>query len=98
MIEPITMTKYNEILDVPQRSKLDRMFDEACLTTLVAIGTHRFCEGFVDLKQVSEEWNVLHCVGCGLRIIVPIEIRTYGQLRKYLNIRREPMEILRRWG
>ncbi len=49
------------------------------------VGAHRGCkEGTVRLQGLGTH-NVLHCPNCSLRLEVPIEVGTYGQLREWAN-------------
>jgi len=47
------------------------------------IGNHGICTDFIDLKSVSTTHNVILCRSCKLRIVIPKEIETYGDLRRY---------------
>lgn len=49
------------------------------------IGIHQFCKGEVSLRQVAKGYNALFCPKCGMRILLPTEIKTYGELRKFLS-------------
>lgn len=44
-------------------------------------GVHVLCNGFVNWRRVSEEWNVLKCRNCGLRVYFPatIDLQVYDR-------------------
>lgn len=46
---------------------------------------HWICNGFVDIKEVSETHNMILCRKCHLRIVIPNTIKTYGELKKYFS-------------
>lgn len=48
------------------------------------VGYHDYCGGYFRIKPISETHNCLICLyGCGLRIVIPKGIDTYGKLRKW---------------
>lgn len=47
------------------------------------IGVHELCTGFIDCKPVSKSHNALLCRRCGLRIVIPIAVSTFGKLRQW---------------
>lgn len=49
------------------------------------IGIHEICNGYVNIKQNSRTHHALLCPNCGLRIPIPIWVKTYGDLRKALR-------------
>jgi hypothetical protein len=49
------------------------------------VGVHTYCNGFVDMKRTSLTHNVLYCRSCSLRVVFPIEIKTYGELREHIG-------------
>jgi len=46
---------------------------------------HKYCRGLFDFRHVTKDKNVLLCSSCGLRILVPTKVKTYGELRKYMK-------------
>jgi len=44
-------------------------------------GIHDICNGSIDLKQTSMTHSALFCRACGLRVVFPNTIKTYGDLR-----------------
>ncbi len=48
-------------------------------------GVHDLCDGWIDLRQVSKGFNALICRRCHLRVLVPVDIKTYGKLRLYFE-------------
>lgn len=49
------------------------------------IGTHSYCDCWVDIKNVSPKFNALVCRGCNLIIHIPIEIKTWNELTAYMK-------------
>jgi len=99
MIEPIILNKYGEILKPPSDSKFSKYREEDRLLAKLIDGTypsdhnighHDICRGWIDIRKVSSTHNVITCAKCNLRIIIPEEIKTYRDLRKYLT---EKIEI-----
>jgi hypothetical protein len=87
MLTPIRIGKHGEMLcDSVHDSHSDD--DEMYL----CIGVHDVCNCYVDIKAVSDTHRAMCCRGCGLRLVIPMEVLTYGQLRAYqeLDIRLNP--------
>ena len=80
MFEPIKISKFGDKLDSYPQSK-------DCDETKIQgyIGTHEICSGFVDVKDASETYRALCCRSCGLRIMIPVELKTLGELRNYMK-------------
>lgn len=53
------------------------------------IGRHEVCEGKITLHNVSSTHNVLRCNVCGLRILIPNTITTYGALLEHFSKNRQ---------
>jgi len=53
---------------------------------LKSVSIHNTCNGFVDLMQTSEEFQTFVCRSCGLRVVIPISCRTYGDVVGWLPI------------
>lgn len=49
------------------------------------VGLHQHCNGWVDKKDVTEKYDVLLCRACCLRIKISKTIKTYKQLRLYIE-------------
>lgn len=49
------------------------------------IGTHSYCDSWVDIKNISPKFNALVCRGCDLIIHIPIDIRTWDELVVYIK-------------
>lgn len=53
-----------------------------CLCAIgCVVGTHMGC--WVHLVHESETHRALWCRDCGLRIVIPAEVNTYGKLRQW---------------
>lgn len=46
---------------------------------------HLVCDGRMNLQTVSPTHRAMHCPKCGLRVIFPKKVGTYGELRKYFK-------------
>ena len=80
MIEPIKLTEFGEMLKgYPDSEVGDEGNLESC------IGVHYLCRGWVDIGRISQTHNAIICRSCKLRIPVPKEIKTYGDLRHHLS-------------
>ena len=84
MIEDIKITQYGEYLHAYQVAEWNDDYEESSHLSST-IGTHVLCDGFIDIKEVSQTHNVLSCRACGLRFYIPIKVDTYGKLRKYMK-------------
>lgn len=51
------------------------------------VGVHDICGEYIDRKHSSRKFDVLYCKSCGLRVKIPVRIKTFGDLRRfsYLN-------------
>jgi len=65
-----------------QRFDLDFASDGK-LVDSVQVGVHNICGGFIGCRQVSPTYYALHCGGCGLRILLPVEIRTKEEIIEF---------------
>ena len=84
---PIQLTEHGERLrECPPADVLgDHTRDDHNLKH--APGIHDYCSSWFDVVQVSKTHNALHCKGCGLRVVFPSTITTYGELRRYFEVR-----------
>lgn len=48
------------------------------------VGLHRYCNGWVDRHRATLRHDTLVCRACGLRVYIPIETETFGDLRQVL--------------
>lgn len=46
---------------------------------------HFICNGWVDLMPVAYGNNAIVCRHCGLRVVIPSSIETFGYLREYVQ-------------
>lgn len=77
-MEKIVLTEFGEcLLEYPSTQTSDQDRLGSC------VGMHEGCNS-VDLKPVSATHNAIYCRHCGLRIVIPKEIDTYGKLRQYM--------------
>ena len=45
---------------------------------------HKYCNGWVDRKRVTKTNDALVCRACHMRVLFPMEIKTFGELRQAL--------------
>lgn len=50
-----------------------------------SIGVHERCNGFMDAVTGPEKFNVIICRKCFLRVYMPVEIKTYYDLRRWVE-------------
>lgn len=85
-LEPVTLTQYGEQLR--QNPAHPSSVGEKNATEETQIGqccpVHDVCNSWMDVKHISETHNALVCRGCGLRVVYPVGVTTYGELRQYL--------------
>lgn len=89
-MNPIQLTVEGDMLreyppSVDQGYFADHTRDGDTLSSCV--GIHAFCGGWADRKRATEIYDAVLCRLCHLRILFPKEIKTYGQLRGYLESR-----------
>jgi len=51
----------------------------------IEMSVHEHCKGLITTVGVSKSHLVLRCSNCGLRIPVPAEVLTLGDLRKHFE-------------
>jgi hypothetical protein len=88
-LEPIVFDRYDDRMGVRTRQIGDSsppIRDDALLES--SVGVHLHCEGDMELRHTSPEWNALVCKKCFLRIPIPSELKTLGDLRTWLNPKR----------
>ena len=44
---------------------------------------HALCRGTVNIAQTSETHQTIRCRNCGLRLVAPIEIQTWRDLKEF---------------
>lgn len=42
---------------------------------------HKVCSGFVDVIETTAKFKVLLCRACGLRLVIPVETKTFADLQ-----------------
>jgi hypothetical protein len=75
-VKPIVLNEIGESLTLDRSATDDN---------LLSGGTHTCCGGEADVVPITPEYKVVHCKKCGLRIEVPANVRTYGDLRVFLE-------------
>jgi|GEM_PF-699346 len=84
---PIQLTSEGDILEEYPLS-VDRGYfvDHARDTNEFSsscVGIHKFCNGYVDRNRATETHDAIRCRQCGVRVLFPKEVKTYGDLRSY---------------
>jgi len=62
---------------------VDHTQDESKLDACV--GIHMYCDGQMKRGGMTATHDVIVCMGCYLRIPLPREVETYGELRQFLT-------------
>jgi len=87
-LEPIQLTSEGDLLmEYPRDSngfgrEDSHVRDSHQLNSTV--GLHKYCLGWVDRKRATKTHDALVCRTCYMRILFPIEVKTYGELRQAL--------------
>jgi len=84
-LKPIVLSRYNEaLIQYPDEHDDSKELQKTgCVNT--CIGVHQHCDGLVDLREVSNTHNAIVCRDCGLRVVVPKGLKTYGSLRHHMS-------------
>lgn len=82
MSDKIVLNSFGETL-IPYPGNEDNPEDEEELE--LCVGIHDICDGWVDVRDVSDSHNVLYCRACGLRIYLCKDIKTWKDLRVELE-------------
>ncbi len=48
------------------------------------IGSHEFCAGWMNVVQVSETQQALHCRRCNFRLVIPLVVNTWKKLEAHM--------------
>lgn len=90
----IRISNYDDILLVNvARLKLNHILPISLTTRFPMVGEHAICGGIITFHQSSDSWDVLLCSKCGLRIMVPNSIKTFGDLEKHFKDRMSDFEM-----
>lgn len=82
----IQLTAYGDELTEPGTTSGDATRLSGC----IGVGVHAVCRGFVDIHQTTLTHQALVCRRCKLRVVVPREVRTLGDLRRWSAEDRRP--------
>ncbi|MDP2934382.1 MAG: hypothetical protein Q8N59_01255 [bacterium] len=92
-MEPIKLTEYGDVLTVDPYVVV-AIDDNTELHEFKGgwqgrIGKHGHgwndCTREIEIKKITELYNVIFCKGCFLRIVIPSTVKTYGDLRSFLK-------------
>ena len=82
MLIPILISEHGDMIEgYPSFSGISNNTDETELNTCV--GVHMVCNGWIDINTTSVTHKALTCRKCKMRIVIPLEIKTFGDLRKH---------------
>ena len=81
-LQPIELTLDHDLLVEHSGNFSWHYSEDTVLNSLV--GVHKGCGYAMYRRHSNEKFDCLVCSGCFLRILFFREIRTYGELRKYL--------------
>lgn len=79
--EPIRITEDGDLLE--EYPQTPHPVDDQELGSCP--GIHRHCEGWIDRHHATDHYDTLVCRRCYLRVIIPREAKTYGDLRLYFT-------------
>lgn len=85
----LIVTKYGEAIRLTNTypgSETPQMTEETVIDEHLIV--HDLCQGFVDVLEISDTYKCLRCRHCGLRVVYPKSVKTYGDLKKYLDTER----------
>lgn len=84
----IKLTVYGETLEV-KRGVADEtpMNGSSNGSSVKPIMTHNVCNGCLDLVRISAKHQAIICRECLLRVVFPLTVKTFGDLRRYLRER-----------
>lgn len=78
--KPVIVSEINEMIRAGFSQNYTHSGDGTKLKNSLV---HAICSSYVDFKSVSPTHNVLVCRGCHMRIPIPKEIETIGDLRRH---------------
>ncbi len=85
-LTPVQLTPEGDLLcEYPPRGSgfVDHSRDDKALTTCV--GVHKYCSGYMDRVRATARHDAILCRSCGLRVLFPRTVQTYGELRAALR-------------
>ncbi len=82
--KPVVVSSYGEEIRATFSQNFAHKGEETKLACSGSIA-HSICSYRVELKQISSTHNALVCSGCGMRIVIPAEVETVGQLRTHFS-------------
>lgn len=87
MRKPMVIDADGEVMEATATDPSDPYYkvqSDANILQSGTIGVHRRCEGWIDLK-VGTKVNAILCLKCGLRVVVPKYLKTFADLRAFLE-------------
>ena len=84
-LKPIQLTAEGDLLrEYPPSGDyfVDHTRDDRELSSCV--GVHDFCNSWMDRTRATKTHDAIVCRDCHLRVLLPKEIKTYGELRQVL--------------
>ena len=89
-LDPIRLTKEGDFLiesepKVNWRDICPYLVTHTKNEDKIGMSIHGYCHGWLDLRRTTETHNALFCRACYLRVALPLEIKTYGELRNYIE-------------
>lgn len=61
---------------------VDHTRDKDVLEYSVGVAVHMYCNNSMGRGRATKELDAIICRGCGLRVLFPKEVKTYGDLRQ----------------
>lgn len=81
-MEPIVLTYLGETL-LPQYPVPERVTETSPIRAH-APGLHQYCSNWVYVREISENYSAIVCNSCNMRILIPNNVRTFGDLRRHM--------------
>lgn len=81
-MKPIVLTSLGETL-LPQYNIPEEVDETSLLRKYEAVGMHKFCGNWVYIRDVAEFYSAIFCNGCNMRVAIPKNVITFGDLRRH---------------
>lgn len=83
IIDSIILTAHGETLIAFSGLDSKPIIGDYALSNV--LGIHKYCNDSLIMRPVSKTHQAIFCRRCGLRLVIPITIKTYWQLLQYLR-------------
>lgn len=83
-IKPILLTHYGETLRLTGADGVAITNHKTKIEGV--IGFHDVCNGSMAVHKISSNFRAILCESCGLRVVIPKEYKTIGDLRNIFEV------------